>query len=261
MNASIATSDRGARPEDISASLTTSQEMKLVSGSESTISPISSTEDPNNNDQFRELWQKQQQNYKPIKVDEKKKPSNTLIYSPPIESPIDRDVLFARGGLTNHHPGNKRLRELVKQFKMKYDKSNKRVKTEISQYIVDKIRNEGGRFLKRDEKTNLWNVVQNNEARRKASQSLRDCHQYGKKKTTEANKTTITAAPAQPAPPAQPASKTLPSTAPPVSVVVPHEEVDGQASVPNKMLYLLEVVSQEVSQERTEEKKPREAVI
>jgi len=156
----------------------------------------------------------------------------------PIESPIDKDVLFARGGLTNHHPGNKRLRELVKEFKRKYDKSNKRVKTEISQYIVDKIRGEGGRFLKRDEKTNVWNVVQNNEARRKASQSLRDCHQYGKKKFQEM-KTSSSA----------PSKDKIRQKTSPTSTTSSSDTTKGKGNVPNKMLYLLSVVSHERTQE------------
>ena len=192
------------------------------------------------------------QNYNVMPSHEKNNSSNpqncgSYYSATTAESPIDRDVLFARGGLTNHHPGNKRLRELVKEFKNKYDQSNKRVKTQISQYIVDKIKGEGGRFLKRDEKSKLWNVVQNNEARRKASQSLRDCHQYGKKKTNTDNEKSSLRRMTQPQS-SVPMMKLQPQSVSSNSAIA-NDLSCSNPKHPNKMLCLLEVVSQERSQE------------
>lgn len=35
--------------------------------------------------------------------------------------PKDEDILFGRGGRTNHHPGNKRLREIVEKYRHIYN--------------------------------------------------------------------------------------------------------------------------------------------
>lgn len=39
--------------------------------------------------------------------------------------PTEADVLFGRGGRTNHHPGNKRLRMIVDHYKIAYEMARK----------------------------------------------------------------------------------------------------------------------------------------
>ena len=39
--------------------------------------------------------------------------------------PRDEDCLFGRGGRTNHHPGNKRLREIVLKYRDTYNQAKK----------------------------------------------------------------------------------------------------------------------------------------
>jgi hypothetical protein len=85
------------------------------------------------------------------------------------------DVLLGRGGRSNHHVGNKRYREEVKNLRSWYNSigDNKDEKTALSQCLVDYVHGYEGRFLEKD-KTGAWYEVPNIVARRKASQALRE---------------------------------------------------------------------------------------
>jgi len=91
----------------------------------------------------------------------------------------DRDVLLGRGGMTNKHLGNQTFRDLVERVKpMYHGYESKAKKKSVSQLVVDDIQQKGGRFLKnlrkdinsRDE----WVIAKPDEARKKASQALRE---------------------------------------------------------------------------------------
>jgi hypothetical protein len=87
--------------------------------------------------------------------------------------PTDVDVLLGRGGRSNHHPGNKRYREEVKNLHKWYlGIEDKDEKTDLSQCLVDYVHSYEGRFLEKD--SNGWFLVPNIVARRKASQALRE---------------------------------------------------------------------------------------
>eukprot|EP00804_Cyclotella_cryptica_P030272 CCRYP_019229-RA/>CCRYP_019229-RA protein AED:0.00 eAED:0.00 QI:367/1/1/1/1/1/2/350/306 len=72
-------------------------------------------------------------------ISELKLPTASDITIPPLEMagasgilpgndesmPTEADVLFGRGGRTNHHPGNKRLRQIVDQYKIAYEMARK----------------------------------------------------------------------------------------------------------------------------------------
>ena len=94
-----------------------------------------------------------------------------------ITFPHNNDVLFGRGGGTNHHPGNKRYREMVEERKSRYVNATRSEKPQISQEIVQiwrKEQNPPGRFLKLNEKTKKWDDVGYRKAREKTSQALRE---------------------------------------------------------------------------------------
>jgi len=94
-----------------------------------------------------------------------------------ITFPHNNDVLFGRGGGTNHHPGNKRYRELVEERKTRYVNATRSEKPQIAQEIVTLWRKEQkppGRFLKLNEKTKKWDDVGYKKAREKTSQALRE---------------------------------------------------------------------------------------
>lgn len=96
----------------------------------------------------------------------------------PITVINENDVLCGRGGETNHHLGNVRFRALVKQYQLEYLQARRSEKPKISTVIVQKIRNLGGRFLKRSAPQEngdaVWRDVGNKKAREKTSQALRE---------------------------------------------------------------------------------------
>jgi hypothetical protein len=87
---------------------------------------------------------------------------------------LEDDVLCGRGGETNHHSGNIKYRTLVKCYQPLYIVSKRRDKPRIAQKIVFTIRQRGGRFLKKDARSNTWRDVGNTKAREKTSQALRE---------------------------------------------------------------------------------------
>jgi len=93
-----------------------------------------------------------------------------------IKEPHEHDVLYGRGGGTNHHPGNKRYRQMVEDRKVQYIKSKRLDKPTVSLEILREWRAQlpPGRFLKLDPKTSLWNDVGEKKAREKTSQALRE---------------------------------------------------------------------------------------
>lgn len=93
-----------------------------------------------------------------------------------IREPHANDVLYGRGGGTNHHPGNKRYRKLVETRKVDYVNSKRLDKPLVALEIIKEWRGQKppGRFLKLDEKTGLWHDVGERKAREKTSQALRE---------------------------------------------------------------------------------------
>lgn len=86
----------------------------------------------------------------------------------------DADVLFGRGGMTNAHPGNITFRALVEENRLCYGLAKKYEKSQIAISIVQRMRKNHGRFLKKDEKTDRWYEVGDENARDKTSQTLRE---------------------------------------------------------------------------------------
>jgi len=84
------------------------------------------------------------------------------------------DVKFGRGGGTNRHPGNLFFRKLVEDAKPAYMLAKKAQKGDISRSIVSIIRSQGGRWLKLNNLSGLWEDVGNDEAAKKVSQALRE---------------------------------------------------------------------------------------
>lgn len=70
----------------------------------------------------------------------------------------DYDILCGRGGLTNHHKGNKRFRDIVALHRPDYVRAPKIQKPSVARVIVRAIRNGDppGRFLRKDEKSGKW---------------------------------------------------------------------------------------------------------
>ena len=89
--------------------------------------------------------------------------------------PTDIDILMGRGGKSNNHPGNKRYREEVQNFRQSYNTlSDKDDKTNMSRLVVETIKSTGARFLELDRTNSSWYVVSDIKVRRKVSQALRE---------------------------------------------------------------------------------------
>lgn len=84
----------------------------------------------------------------------------------------EKDVLSGRGGGTNLHPGNRFYRDLILSRRAAYDEASKTMKPEIAREIVHRIRERGGRFLRRDCK-GQYHEIDDREAKAKTSQALR----------------------------------------------------------------------------------------
>lgn len=94
------------------------------------------------------------------------------------------DVLCGRGGLTNAHVGNKFFRKIVDEYQHEYLTARKSDKKLISNRIVERIRGNGGRFLKQEKKQrravegvpscDVWIEVPLKKALEKTSQALRE---------------------------------------------------------------------------------------
>lgn len=88
----------------------------------------------------------------------------------------ENDILCGRGGLTNHHKGNKRFRDVVALHRPDYVRASKVQKPAVARMIVKAIRNSDppGRFLKKDTKMDKWVDIGDKRAAEKASQALRE---------------------------------------------------------------------------------------
>lgn len=93
-----------------------------------------------------------------------------------IKDPHRNDVLYGRGGGTNHHSGNKRYRKLVEGRKVDYVNSKRLDKPLVALAIIKEWRAQvpPGRFLKMDDKSGFWQDVGDKKAREKTSQALRE---------------------------------------------------------------------------------------
>eukprot|EP00980_Cylindrotheca_fusiformis_P026201 scaffold15514_cov129-Cylindrotheca_fusiformis.AAC.9 len=111
-----------------------------------------------------------------IPKESKRKPRKIIpVNKEYIDEYRDSDILFGRGGRSNHHPGNKIYRDLVTERQPYYRNCDKSEKTKVAQAIVDMVqRDHKGRFLELDKEANRWYIVPNIVARRKVGQALRE---------------------------------------------------------------------------------------
>ena len=92
------------------------------------------------------------------------------------KNPNHHDVLCGRGNGVQKHLGNIIFRKQIKHMKETYANCAKREKIIHRRKIYDTIQNQEppGRFLKMDEKTNLWLEISENEALEKIGRALRE---------------------------------------------------------------------------------------
>jgi hypothetical protein len=84
------------------------------------------------------------------------------------------DVLCGRDKLSHAHSGNKRFRKIIEKHREEYQTAqNRESKTSITTKIIQLIESSGGRFLKKDDDTDKWEVVTEAYAKEKVSHALR----------------------------------------------------------------------------------------
>lgn len=83
---------------------------------------------------------------------------------------------FFFAGATNSHSGNRAFRSLVKKYQGQYLKAKKKDKPAVAALVVDKVREAGGRFLRRHHVTSegvAWVDIGDEKAKEKTCQALR----------------------------------------------------------------------------------------
>jgi Neuregulin intracellular region len=104
------------------------------------------------------------------------------------------DVLSGRGGATNSYRGNRAFRTLVKEYQPQYLQAKKRDKPAVATIVVDLVRQQGGRFLRRcsfaEQRLDaasmgpvVWVDIGDDRAREKTCQALREGAPEIRKKT------------------------------------------------------------------------------
>jgi len=92
-----------------------------------------------------------------------------------VQYPSENDVLSGRGGKINDHYGNRQFRAIVKEFKERYNLTDKKnSKASIAREVVGQITALGGRFLRKDPASGYWIDEDESNAMKKTSQALRE---------------------------------------------------------------------------------------
>jgi hypothetical protein len=82
------------------------------------------------------------------------------------------DVLLGRGKPLQKHPGNLCYHHTIETYQGRYENAQKLEKTQISKFIVQKMKEDGGRFLKQDDAG--WVEIDDDSARYKVSHTFRN---------------------------------------------------------------------------------------
>jgi hypothetical protein len=84
------------------------------------------------------------------------------------------DVLFGRGKSVTHHPGNVQFRQLIDYYIEKYEIANTLAKTCIAEIVLQMVKENSGRFLRKKDNAGDWEEVDDDTARNKVSYAFRN---------------------------------------------------------------------------------------
>jgi hypothetical protein len=99
------------------------------------------------------------------------------------------DVLCGRDKVSHAHIGNKHFRRIIETFREGYQKADCRdQKTNITCSVIARIHSYGGRFLKLNEDTGIWEEVGDQYAREKVSHALRSAKDPNRPKVKKPRK-------------------------------------------------------------------------
>jgi len=99
--------------------------------------------------------------------------------------PTAKDIVFGRGKKYQDHEGNKRMRQCVNEYKQLYNALKRFQKQTLVETIYDKLVEGGARFLRKDEATNTWVLVERELATQKVSHALRCKKHLGKQSSVQ----------------------------------------------------------------------------
>lgn len=95
--------------------------------------------------------------------------------------PTDKDIVFGRGKKYQDHEGNIRMRECINKYKKLYNALKRFQKQALVDNIYQKLVEDGARFLRKDEATDTWVLVERELATQKVSHALRCKKHLGKR--------------------------------------------------------------------------------
>ena len=98
------------------------------------------------------------------------------------QPPSELDVVFGRGRSIQDYPGNKKFRAILDKKKNEYDNLSKFGRTDLAASIIQQIKNDGGRFLKKKDSGGeaCWEEVELKEARAKVTMAFRSRRKLAK---------------------------------------------------------------------------------
>lgn len=86
----------------------------------------------------------------------------------------NKDIYCGRDRYSHSHPGNRHFRQLINAYRERYQNARHREdKTKINTEIVEKVKANGGRFMKLDDATGCWQELDPAAAHEKVSHALR----------------------------------------------------------------------------------------
>lgn len=104
--------------------------------------------------------------------------------------PTEQDILCGRGRAHVHHPGNRKFAQLIQSNSQRYIESPRRIeRTLLVAFLVQKILDDGSRFLKEDKRgTGQWTEMNIDQAHEKVGHAIRDLLKKRKATTIINNK-------------------------------------------------------------------------
>ena len=115
-----------------------------------------------------------------------KKSATKLFSEEEIIVPSPQDVICCKGNLAFHHDGNLRLQDIVRSHVDQYEAAqSKGEKSMVVSLVTTAIREERGRFVRKDPVSGTWKVATSRFAREKVGQMFRNVlHSQYKSSTT-----------------------------------------------------------------------------
>lgn len=119
------------------------------------------------------VWEKRMRILKRPNISDE--PSDATPSDKSIITPGPFDVIMGRGRHATNAPGNLRFKKALQTYQTQYEQADKFQKTVIAEIIVQRLKEEGSRFLRRPpSQSDIGEVVDDEKARAKISHAFRN---------------------------------------------------------------------------------------